>query len=183
MKYLRLSGSLLLGLTLAGSGCGSADEPTAKPTIDLVASNSFELTLRDTTTAEAVIAAIVEAGRDQLATACEAYPGGSVRIFNPLASGRYEDIACSTILDVEESVGQSQKALTCGEEHIGQVQQKGIISTVACFAGGTAAFLGTRYGICPHGRTEQDRTNCNDVGGWGGVGLGFVCGFTLLFPF
>ncbi len=87
-----------------------------------------------------------------------------------------------TILHGEESVGQSSEALTSGGEHIGQVQQKGIISTVACFAGGAAAFLGTRYGICPHGATEQDRTNCNDVGGWGSLGLGFVCGLTAIIP-
>ncbi len=87
MKHLRLFALPLLGLVLAGSGCGSADEPTAKPTIDPVASNSFELTLPDNTTVETVIPAIVEAGRDQLATACEAYPGASVRIFNPSPRG------------------------------------------------------------------------------------------------
>jgi hypothetical protein len=155
----------------------------AKPTIDPVASNSFELTLPDNATAETVIPAIVEAGRDQIATACDAYPGASVRIFNPLASGSHEDIACSTILDGEQSVGQSQEALTSGGENIGQVQQKGIISTVACFAGGAAVFFGTSYGICPHGQTEQDRTNCNNVGGWGSLGLGFVCGLTASIPF
>lgn len=183
MKHPWLFVPLLLSLTLPGSGCDSADEPTAKPTIDLVASNSFELTLLDNATAETVIPAIVEAGRDQLSTACEAYPRASVRIFNPLVSGSYEDVTCSTILDGEESVGQSSEALTSSGENIGHVQQKGIISTVACFAGGAAAFLVPRYGICPHGRTEQDRSNCNDVSGWGSLGLGFVCGLTAIIPF
>jgi hypothetical protein len=146
------------------------------------APQTFEVRLGSDTTAEAAIPAIVEAGHAQLVAACASTRDATLRFLNPLASGDYADVACSAILDGGESIGQTSEALSSAE-HIGQVQQKGVISTVACFAGGTAAFLGTRYGICPHGRTERDRTNCNDVGGWGGAGLGFVCALTFILPF
>lgn len=181
MKHLRLSVPLLLGLTLAGAGCGSADEPTAKPTIDLVASNSFELTLPDNTTEETVIPAIVEAGRDQLATACEAYPGASVRIFNPLALGSYEDIACSAILDGGESVGQTSESLMSGGEHIGQAQQEiGPITLVGCGLMAIGAPLFANRAICPRGTTAGDRANCDSATTFGGAGLGILC---LVLPF
>ena len=51
-------------------------------------------------------------------------------------------------LDGGGSVGQASEALASGGEHIGQTQQKGVITTVACFAAGGALFLGTRYGVC-----------------------------------
>jgi hypothetical protein len=75
-----------------------------------------------------------------------------------------------------------------GGEHIGQVQQKGIITTVACFAAATTVFLGTRYGVCEYGggpgaEGDRRRAVCNDVGNWGQVGLGFVCALTAIFPF
>ena len=141
---------------------------------------TFYVWLRGDMTAENAVSAIVAAGRDQLAGACESAPDSSLRILNPLASGDYADVACSSILDGD--TGQTSEALA-SVEHIGQVQQKGVISTVACFAAATTVFVGTRYGVCARGKTEKIRTDCNDVGSWGNVGLGFVCGLTLLFPF
>ena len=184
MRYLLLSTPLLVALAVAGPARGEADEPTSNPE----ASKAFVALTLPTTTAETVIPQIVEAGREQLAAACVINPGASVRIINPLASGVYTDVPCSTILDGGESVGQTSEALKSGGEHIGQTQQKGVITTVACFAAGTALFLGTRYGVCEYGggpgaEGDRRRANCNDIGSWGGVGLGFVCGFTALFPF
>jgi hypothetical protein len=178
---------LLVLLAVADPDGARADEPTS----NIEASNVFVAPTPPTTTAETIIAQIVEAGREQLAAACVAYPGASVRIFNPLASGDHADVPCSMILDGGESLGQSSEALTSGGEHIGQTQQWGIISTVACFAGGAAAFFGTRYGICNYQggakagerATERDRANCNDVGGWGGLGIGFICALTAIIPF
>jgi hypothetical protein len=140
----------------------------------------FYVWLRGAMTAESAVSAIVAAGHDQLAGACESAPDSSVRVLSPLASGDYADVVCSSILD--GNAGQTSEALSSAER-IGQAQQKGIFTTVACFAAGATVFVGTRYGICPHEKTEQIRTNCNDVGGWGSIGLGFVCGFTALFPF
>jgi hypothetical protein len=90
-------------------------------------------------------------------------------------------------LDVQP-IGQTGEALASRREHLGQTQQVGIITTVACFAAGAATFLGTRYGICEHGggpgaAGDRRRAQCNDIGSWGGLGLGFVCGFSALFPF
>lgn len=184
MRYLLVSTPLLVVLALAGPARAGADEPTTNPE----ASKAFVVLVPPTTTAETVIPQIVEAGREQLAAACVTSPGATARIINPLASGDHADVPCSTILDEGESVGQPSEALTSGGEHLGQTQQKGVITTVACFAAGTTLFLGTRYGVCEYGggpgaEGDRRRADCNDIGSWGGVGLGFVCGFTALFPF
>ena len=184
MKYPRVSVPLLAVLAAAGPAAAETNEPTTTPE----ASNAFVTLTPPTVDAETVIPLIVEAGREQLATACVANPGASVRILDPLASGSYEDIACSTLLDGGESVGQTSDALMSGGEHIGQVQQKGIITTVACFAGATTVFLGTRYGVCKYGggpgaEGDRRRADCNDIGSWGEVGLGFVCALTGVIPF
>lgn len=123
MRYPRLTVPLLVSLGLIGSGCGTAEDPTIKPETDPVASNSFELILPDTTTAATVIPAIVETGHEQLATACGTSPVASVRIFNPLVPGSYEDVACSTILGAEPSVEETTEALMRGDEPIAQAQQ------------------------------------------------------------
>src|SRR4051812_4469170 len=138
MRYLLLSTPLLLALAAAGPASAETNESTTNPE----ASNAFVALTAPTTTAETGVPQIVEAGREQLAAACVANSGASIRIMNPLASGSYEDVDCSTILAGGESVGQTSEALMSGGEHIGQVQQKGIITTVACFAGATTVFLG-----------------------------------------
>ena len=180
-RALTIAGVLVCTAML--TGCAADTTPTdhagAEPTEAM--QRTFQVQLRGDMPNEAVIPAILAAGHEQLTTACEQMPETTVRILNPLASGEYADIACSTILGGEDAA-QASEALS-STEHIGQVQQKGIISTVACFAGGAAAFFVPRYGICPHGSTEQARTDCNDVGGWGSFGIGFVCALTAIFPF
>ena len=146
--------------------------PTAK---------TFEVTLRGEMTTESVVSAIVAAGREELAAACAAMPEMTIRIMNPLASGAFEDRLCTTLLSSEGTAEASEAFVSA--EHIGHAQQKSIITSVACFTAATTAFIGTSYGICPHGKTEKIRTDCNNWGGWGGVGLGFVCGLSLAFPF
>jgi hypothetical protein len=184
MRYLLLSTPLLVVLALAGPAGAETDEPTTNPE----ASKAFVAMPSPTMTAETVIPQIVEAGREQLAAACVVNPGASVRINNPLASGDHVDVPCSTILDDGESVGRASEALATGGEHLGQTQQKGVITTVACFAAGAALFAGTRYGVCEYGggpgaEGDRRRAACNDVGGWGSLGLGFFCTLTAVIPF
>src|SRR4051812_37019259 len=120
MRHLLLSAPLLLLLAVAGPARAGADEPTTHPG----ASNPFEVSLTANTTSENVIPQIVEAGHDELAAACASNPTASIRIFNPLASGSYADVTCSTVLAGGEFIGQASEALTSGGEHVGQVQQK-----------------------------------------------------------
>ncbi len=61
-------------------------------------------------TRDDVIPAIVDAGHDQLAAMCGEYPGGSIRVFTPLASGRYEEMGGSTILGGSEVTRQASSA-------------------------------------------------------------------------
>ena len=126
-------------------------------------------------TAEDVIPAILAVGHAQLVIACEQTPEASVRILNPLASGDYADVACSSIL---EGTRQTSDALTSDEKDgpIGTTQQKfGPISLLACGIGTIGTALFTRYALCPGAPTERDRTSCNDVGLWGGTALTVVC--------
>lgn len=192
MRRVLLGMPLLVALAGAIGACGQGEGPTSSPVLpaaetapaeEASASQIFEVQFEPAAQAEEAIPAIVEAGRDKLASACSGTPDASIRIMNPLASGAFEDVPCATILGGGESAEQSSEALTRGGERIGQAQQKGVITTVACFAGAATVFLGTRYGVCPHGRTEQDRTNCNDAGNWGQAGLGFLCALTAIIPF
>jgi hypothetical protein len=177
-------------MTVVLAGCGGAEEssesgtPSGSDEADS-APQYFTVRLDRATTAENVTPQILAASHDRLVSACEAEPAASVRILNPLSSGEYADVSCASVLGDASAPGKARAALVTDEIDgpIGVAQQKGVISTVACFAGGTAVFLGTRYGICPHGRTERARTNCNDAGGWGGVGIGFVCMLTVILPF
>jgi hypothetical protein len=77
----------------------------------------------------------------------------------------------------DDVTGQAATSSTSNlDGPIGEAQQKlGPISFLMCglFAGGTALY--TRYALCPHATTEEDRSNCNDVGLWGGVGIGILC--------
>ena len=135
---------------------------------------AFEVRSGNGAGAEGAIPAIVAAGRAQLIAACDDAPEMTVRIFNPLASGDHADIACSDILG-GEAFGQTSEAPS-SLEHVGQVQQKfGPISAAACLLGPATVFAGTRYGVCPYGKTKQVRTGCNDVGGWGSIGMSVLC--------
>jgi hypothetical protein len=174
-----LSGALGCVADVASTETG-AYGPT--PTEQTAKGQSFEVQLPRDVTMESVVPAIVAAGHAQLAVACASTPDASIRIMHPLASGSFEDVSCASIPSGDESTGETSAALSSAE-HLGQVQQKGVISTVACFAGAAATFLVPRYGICPHGTTERIRTNCNDAGGWGSLGIGLVCTLTVILPF
>jgi hypothetical protein len=78
-----LSVPLIVLLAVADPGRARADEPTTNPK----ASNSFVMPMTPTMTAETVIPQIVEAGREQLAAACVANPGASIRIANGFICG------------------------------------------------------------------------------------------------
>ena len=162
---------LLAGLALVGPGLARADEPTSSPE----ASKPFVVQLRGDTTAETVIPQLVEAGREQLATACAPTPGASVRIFNPLAEGSYEDVACSTILDGGESVGQTSEALTSGER-IGQVEQARSPIGLGCTAFVGLAALFANYALCNRPTAQQPEA-CHAVNDAGMFGLGVACAF------
>lgn len=178
-----------LGLLLSSAlGCAADVAPAdtsnhgPAPVEQLADGQTFDVQLPLDVTVESVIPAIVAAGHEELAAACDGTPGAAIRVLNPLASGSFEDVSCASILSGEESTAATSAALADAEP-IGQVQQKGVITTVACFASGATIFLGTRYGICPHGKTEKVRTDCNDVGSWGNLGIALICGITAIFPF
>lgn len=174
-----LSGALGCVADVAPSETGDYGPTPAEQTAE---GQSFKVQLPRDVMMESVVPAIVAAGHAQLAVACASTPEASIRIMHPLASGSFEDVSCASILSGDESTVETSAALSSAE-HLGQVQQKGVISTVACFAGGAATFLVPRYGICPHGATEKIRTDCNDVGSWGGLGIGFLCALTVIIPF
>jgi hypothetical protein len=156
----------------AGSGCAAANESS----IENVASNTFVAPLASK---EDVTQQIVEAGHDQLAAACEANPGASIRVFNPLASGDYADVACSAILDVDESVGKSSSPLKSGPggEHIGHAQQTWSPFGLGCTLAVGAAALFTTYALCPRATNPQDSKYCGYVTSGGFTGLGVMCVF------
>lgn len=183
-KTISLACLLLSGVLGCAANVVPTDTDDQGPALaeQIAKGQSFEVQLSRDITAESVIPAIVAAGHTELVTACESTPGAAIRILNPLTSGSFENVSCAAILSGEESTAETSAALSSAL-HIGQVQQKGVITTVACFAAGATVFLGTRYGVCPHGKTEQIRTACNDFGGWSNLGLGLLCGFTAIFPF
>jgi hypothetical protein len=171
MRYLPLSTPLLVVLAIAGPARAGADEPTTEPT----ASNAFMIRLAATPSKEDVIQQIVEAGHDQLAAACAVTPAASVRILNPLAAGDHADVACSTILDGGESVGQSSEALTSGrEELVGQARQP--LTPVGPLICGFASLIAMTAGAraCADWRGENSQF-CN-VGNFGtGAAWLFAC--------
>jgi hypothetical protein len=161
-------------LTLVASGCGATDEPTTEP--EPAASNGFELKLPDSATAETVIPAIVEAGHDQLAMACEASPVASVRIFNPLAAGSYEDIACSTLLDAEASVGPTSEGLVRGDERIGEAQQRLTPIGLGCSFVILGLGIFMNHALCQYPGAEHPGA-CAALSEFGMGGLGLACAF------
>lgn len=172
MRYLLLSTPLLLVLAAVGPAHAETDEPST----EAAASHAFAVQLSGNTTAENVIERIIEAGREQLATACTAQPEASVRIFNPLASGSYEDVACSTLLDGGESVGHTSEALSSGGERIGQVQQKWSPFGLGCTALVGLSALFVNYALCSRPGAEHPDA-CRYTADGGFFTLGIACNF------
>lgn len=148
----------------------AAEQPITEP-------QAFTLRLDSATTAETVIPAIMAVGHDQIAMACEANPGASIRIFNPLAPGDYADVPCTAILGDNESTGGTGAALTSDiDGPIGQDRQKiGPISFLMCGLFAAGSTLALNYGVCPHARTPKDRKNCGHVSNFGGAAITILC--------
>lgn len=176
MRHLLLSVPFVMTLAVLGPACVGADEPAAESFIEPSASNAFVVRLTANASKEDVIQQIVETGQDQLAAACEVKPGTSIRVFNPLASGSYEDVSCESILGSQEPTGQTGEALTSGGENIGQVQQKltpiGLGCSVVMF--GLGIFM--NHAICQYPGAENPRA-CAALAEFGMGGLGVICAF------
>ncbi|WP_437593362.1 hypothetical protein [Sorangium sp. So ce1000] len=173
-SWIAMATAALVGV----QACGVPQEPSDADrdgTEDVEATpESFYVGLNPATTAESTIPQILKAGRPQLAAACADRPEASIRIFNPVDPGAYEDVSCASILYGSAAADEASY------EPIGEVQQGiGPISFLMCglFATGSTVFL--RYALCPRGRTERDRTRCNDTGLWGGVAMGVLCAVPL----
>jgi hypothetical protein len=96
-------------VALAAVNCGEAEEATDNAP---QSSTSFRVRLNPATTAENVTPQIVSALHGQIAPICEEHLGASVRLFNPLDSGAYQDVPCSAILIGGEVTGQAESPLT-----------------------------------------------------------------------
>jgi hypothetical protein len=170
-------------MAVAAVGCRGADESGESGTPYSVdeadnAPPSFAVRLDRATTVENVIPQILAAGHDQLVAACEAKLAASVRVLNPLASEEYADVSCASVLGDDSATGEARAALVTDEIDgpIGEAQQRiGPISLMACGIAGIGTTLFTRYALCPRGRTERDRRNCEDAGIWGTIGIGVLC--------
>lgn len=117
LRTITIAGVLACGAmlpVLAHADLAHADE----------AQGTFMLQLEDDTTPATVIEQIAAAGRDQLVVACESTPAATVRILNPLASGDYADLACSTVLDNDTWQTSAAPSNASGDGRIGEAQQR-----------------------------------------------------------
>ncbi|KYG10268.1 hypothetical protein BE21_13090 [Sorangium cellulosum] len=135
---------------------------------------TFEVQLPSDTTEGNVIPRIVAVGRDALAAACESTSSVAIRVFNPLASGAYRDVPCSTILnDTGEVCGALTSVLN--DDGAGEAQQRLSPFSLGCaaFVGGSALF--SQFVLCPRAKTERERKRCDYWTGGGFFGLGLMC--------
>ena len=116
------------------------------------------------------------AGQDQLAPVCVGNPDASVRAFNPLASGSYEDVLCSVILDDGRSIGHASEALVSGSERIGQVQQKWSPFGLGCSLFVLGAGILMNHLAC-HYPTAEHPEACSNLLEGGMGALGIACNF------
>ena len=126
-------------LACAATWMGCATETTTDRGEPAAEARAFTLQLDAATTADTVIPAILAAGHDQLAAACEAAPGAAVRVANPLASGREAIVPCATLVG---EAGETSAALTreLDDGPIDEAQQK--ITPVGLACGVLTALLG-----------------------------------------
>lgn len=135
----------------------------------------FEVQLSPGTTMETIIPSIVEAGREELAAACEQTPGGAVRILHPLASDDHVDVSCADILG-GENIGQTSEALSTepGGERTSEARQK--LTPIGGILCGLAGLIATtaQNKVCSDWRGQNDQY-CN-VGTFGsGVAWIWAC--------
>jgi hypothetical protein len=158
------------------TGCTVEATPDQGPSEKGSMLQTFDVRLPTGTTEETVIPAIVAAGHDEIAAACDGTFSTSIRVFNPLAPGAYTDVPCSTMLD---GTGEASSALTSdpSDSRLGQAQQQLSPFSLGCaaFVGGSALF--SQFVLCPRARTERDRKHCDSWTGGGFFGLGLMCAF------
>lgn len=178
MRHLLLAVPFLMSLAVAGLACGEADELASEPPVGSGASDSFEVRLVPNVTTDDVIPAIVHAGHDQLAALCNEYPGVSIRVFNPLVSGSYEDVGCSTILGGSEATRQESTALGRDGERIGTAQQPLSPFSLVCGVLVLGATLAWNWPYGQEGCNTPGAENpgaCRAVTSFGGGAMGLLC--------
>jgi len=118
--------SAVTGVAAAEPLRTSEDEPAPGAEPSGSSTLRFVVLVDSATTKESVIPAILAASRAELIAACEGNSGASIRIYNPMASGDYVDVPCSTVLDGEEVAGPAAEALprVSGEGAIGEARQR-----------------------------------------------------------
>jgi hypothetical protein len=162
--------ALAMGALALASACGGSEDAG-----EAEAPESFTVQLAPSATEEQATLEIVTAARSRLIDACATQPMASVRIVHPLASG-WMDVPCASVLAGDGPTGAASAALVSDEEAVGEARQPiGPISVWACVIGGAATTLFTRYALCPRGRTERARRNCEDTGLWGTIGISVIC--------
>ncbi len=118
LRKITLAGVVTASMLVAGVAHAAPDKPDENGT------RAFLVDL-DVTKPGDAIDAILAAGHEQFAAACEAAPSATIRILNPLAANDYRDVACSDILGVE-TVGNTSAALSSepGMENVGEAREK-----------------------------------------------------------
>ncbi len=168
-----------LGLVVSGVlGCATDVAPLDTDTHGPVpATQSFEVQVPRDITPGNVVAALVKAGRAELAAACEATPDASIRIMNPLASGTFEVLPCASVLDSDEATAASSTALTSNESDgpVGTVQQRWSLFGMACSVLTIGSGLVASRLLCPRATNPQDARNCGNFSDAGFSTLGFLC--------
>ncbi len=181
MKTISL---VCLGFTLSGVlGCaadvaltdtGDPGPALAEPTAE---GQRFAVQLPRDVTTESVLPAIVAAGHDELAAACAATPGASIRILNPLASGTFEDVSCASVLQ-GEGTAETSAALSSepAGERVGEDQQSltplgGLLCSLASLIATTAA-----ANECKKWRGPNSQV-CGVGGMYSGAAWVFACYF------
>lgn len=150
--------------SVASGAAGGAD----------ISPQSFAVRLETATTEDNANAQIANAVRGELAAVCGAEPGGSVRIYNPLAPGAHEDIPCASVLAGEPAIGEASAALIRGgsDGPIGVVQEKwspvGLACTLLWFGIGQLVSLGCAQ------HHPGDYLGCSLPAAAGSTALGYV---------
>jgi hypothetical protein len=121
------------------------------------------------------ITEIFAAGHDQLAAACSKVPSASVRIFNPLASGKSADISCATILRDSAATAPTSEAAS-GGERTAEARHPWSPLGLGC----SILLLGTGIFFNRVGCNDPRAGNpdaCRNVVDFGFGGLGVLCAF------
>lgn len=169
--WLLACGAMLTGCTVETTPDQGSSEGESESVLQ-----TFDVRLPGDTTEETVIPAIIAAGHDEIAAACESTSSASIRIFNPLASGAYRDTPCSAILD---RTGEANSTLTSDSSDgpIGEAQQRFSPIGLGChvFIAGAALFASAA--ICSHARPHRREKRCDLGTGTSFAVLSVMCAF------